>query len=353
VTLTSASGDSLFRPLPNRPFGAYAQLVVPSTSEQGLPQARQVRVAELLAEEPLAQIAELLAGAEGTERMLTHPRVQKNGLALVGHATGIVPTRVQVLGQTEVSYLTQLPPDERLERLRFFLGMKLSLLVVTRGVAPPAELLEVASATQTPLVLMPQRSSRAIQLLHASMDRLLSPQCTVHGVLVDVHGIGVLLMGPSGVGKSECALFLVERGHRLVADDQVMLRLLADDRIAGRPPPLLRHHLEVRGIGIINVRDLFGATAVRGECAVDLVVELSHYSDNADYDRLGLDDQSHDLLGIQVPALEIPVHPGRDMAVLLEVAARNQLLKRAGHHAARRFVETLSGALGVPEDPDA
>ena len=326
-------------------------LVEPSTSERELPQARQISVADLLAEEPLSEGATVLAGGPGLERRLTHPRVQKNGLALVGHATGIVPTRVQVLGQTEISYLNTLSEAESRHRLHFFLGMDLSLIVVTRGVEAPPALLEEAVATDTPLVVMPQRSSRAIQLLHTTMDRLLSPQCTVHGVLVDVHGIGVLLLGPSGVGKSECALFLVERGHRLVADDQVMLCLLADDRVAGRAPPLLRHHLEVRGIGIINVRDLFGATAVRSECAVDLVVELSHYSDDADYDRLGLDDLSHDLLGIRIPALEIPVHPGRDMAVLLEVAARNQLLKRAGHHAARRFVETLSGALGVPEDP--
>jgi HPr kinase/phosphorylase len=169
-------------------------------------------------------------------------------------------------------------------------------------------------------------------------------------VLVEIHGIGTLLTGPSGIGKSECALFLLERGHhRLIADDQVILTRLPNGRIMGRPPPLLRHHLEVRGIGILNVRDLFGATAVRDEAVVELVCELCPWREGEDYERLGLDDLSHDLFGTKIPMLRIPVRPSQNLAVILEVAARNQLLKRAGHHAAKNFAREMAEKLGLSD----
>ena len=193
------------------------------------------------------------------------------------------------------------------------------------------------------------RSSRTIALVHQALDRLLAPSETRHGVLIDVHGMGTLLLGPSGIGKSECALFLVERGHRLVADDQVALTRTPSGTDVGKPPPLLRHHLELRGIGIVNVRELFGATAVRDEKNVDLVVELCPWDPEQPFDRLGLDDLHFDLLGVRLPMLRIPVQPGRNMAVILEVAARNQLLKRAGKHSARDFVAHLSERLGLGE----
>lgn len=165
---------------------------------------------------------------------------------------------------------------------------------------------------------------------------------------MDVHGVGTLLLGPSGIGKSECALFLVERGHRFVADDQVILSLLPSEQILGRSPTLLRNHLEVRGIGIINVRDLFGANAVRFEKTVQLVVEICPWSDDEPFDRLGLDEATLDIFGIPIPMLRIPVRPGRNMAVILEVAARNHILKAAGHHGAQKFISTLMGDM---EDP--
>ena len=310
---------------------------------------RGITVAHLLGEPRLSAMMKLVAGNDGVNRMLNHPRVQKPGLALVGHTHGVVPARVQILGETEITYLEGLSPDEQVRRAAGLIEIGLSLVVVTRGVEPPAALLQAAQETATPLVVAELRSSRTIQAIHAVLDSLLAPSETRQGVLMDVHGIGTLLLGPSGIGKSECALFLVERGHRLVADDQVILSLLPSEQIVGRAPPLLRNHLELRGIGIINVRDLFGANAVRAEKTVQLVVELCPWDSEEPFDRLGLDDSALEILGLSISMLRIPVRPGRNMAVILEVAARNHILKAAGQHGAQKFIQSLMEEV---EDPD-
>jgi len=309
---------------------------------------RGITVAHLLAEPRLNAIIRLVAGHEGQDRTINHPRVQKPGLALVGHTHGVVPTRVQILGETEITFLEGLSPQEQIKRVRTLFGLGLSLVLVTRGIEPPAALIEVAKETSTPLAVAEPRSSRAIQAIHLVLDGMLAPSETRHGVLMDVHGIGTLLLGPSGIGKSECALFLVERGHRFVADDQVILSLLPSEQILGRAPTLLRNHLEVRGIGIINVRDLFGANAVRSEKTVQLVVEICPWSDDEPFERLGLDDSTIEILGVPIPMLRIPVRPGRNMAVILEVAARNHILKASGHHGVQKFINTLMDDM---EDP--
>jgi HPr kinase/phosphorylase len=311
---------------------------------------RGVTVAHLLAEPRLNAIIRLVAGEDGQGRAIHHPRVQKPGLALAGHTHGVVPTRVQILGETEITFLEALSPAEQLKRASVLFGLGLSLVVVTRGIEPPAALVQAAQETSTPLAIAEPRSSRAIQAIHLVLDGVLAPSETRHGVLMDVHGIGTLLLGPSGIGKSECALFLVERGHRFVADDQVILSLLPSEQILGRAPTLLRNHLEVRGIGIINVRDLFGANAVRSEKTVQLVVELCPWSEDEAFDRLGLDESTLDILGVPIPMLRVPVRPGRNMAVILEVAARNHILKAAGHHGAQKFIDTLMGDM---EDPSS
>jgi len=307
-----------------------------------------ITVARLLAEPKLEHIVRLVAGEDGLDRAIDHPRVQKPGLALAGHTHGVVPTRVQILGETEITYLETLDAAEQEERANGLFGLGLSLVIVTRGVEPPASLLEAARVSSTPLAVAEPRSSRTIQSVHVVLDGMLAPSVTRHGVLMDVHGIGILLLGPSGIGKSECALFLVERGHRFVADDQVILSLLSSDQILGTAPAPLRNHLEVRGIGIINVSDLFGANAVRSEKTVQMIVELCPWNDEEAYDRLGLDDSTVDVLGVELPSLRIPVRPGRNMAVILEVAARNHILKVAGHHGAKKFIESL---MGDAEDP--
>ena len=306
--------------------------------------------AQLVVDDPrFDAVSRLVAGAGGLARLIDHPRIQKSGLALVGHTHGVVPTRVQLLGETEVSFLEQLGADERRKRVDGLFALGLSLVVLSRGVEPLSELVDAARATDTPLVVSSPRSSRTIHILHSILDDLLAPSETRHGVLIDVHGVGMLLLGPSGIGKSECALSLLERGHRLVADDQVALTRLPSDQVVGRAPAVLRNHLELRGIGIINVRDLFGANAVRDLKLVQLVVELCPWMEGEDYDRLGVDEHSYSLLDVHVPMLRIPVRSGRNMAVILEVAARNHILKSAGQHSAKSFIAGLGGELGTTD----
>jgi HPr kinase/phosphorylase len=301
-------------------------------------------VRELLEHPDLKGRFIIQAGFTGLDRLIDHPRVQKSGLVLVGHTQGVITSRVQVLGETEVSYLESLSPEVRCERVGFLCDLGCALLVVTRGVTPLPELVTHAERSGTPLVVAPDRSSATINELHAALDRLLAPRASLHGVLVEIHGVGTLLLGPSGIGKSECALFLVERGHRLVADDVVQLTRLPNAGVHGAPNPLLKHHLEIRGVGILNIRDLFGATAVRDEARIDLVVELCQFREGEPYERLGLDEETLEVLGTSIEKLRIPVRPGRDMGVLLEISARNHLLKREGLHGARRFVERLQNA---------
>ena len=320
-------------------------------TRSSLPPGIGTTTAQVLLDQPeIARCVRLLAGAESLSRVITHPRIQKSGLVLAGHTHGVVPTRVQIFGETELSYLESLEPETRRKRCRQLFELEISLVVVTRNVAPPAELIEEAEKARSPVVVSEPRSSVTIARFHRALDRLLAPTDTKHGVFIDVHGIGTLLLGPSGIGKSEVALFLVERGHRLIADDRVVLTREPGGAIVGRPPALLRHHLELRGLGIVNIRDLFGATAVRESHDVELIVELLPADSEVPIDRLGLDDEYQDVLGTQVPILRIPVQPGRNMAVLIEVAARNQLMKQGGHHAASAFVARLSTELGLPEN---
>ncbi len=322
--------------------------MVPSPSVAPAP--HPLNVQQLVGHERLQPIVRLLAGEQGLSRPIDHPRIQKSGLVFAGHHHGIVASRVQVFGETEISFLEALDDDLRAERVRGLYSLGLSVVFVTRGIEPPQELIDGAERSGTPLFLSEERSSATIFALHQALDRLLAPRERRHGVMVEIHGIGILLLGRSGIGKSECALFLVERGHRLVADDQVWLTRLPSDQVMAAPAPLLRHHLEIRGIGILNVRELFGATSVWDEAVVDLVVELMPWDDEHAYDRLGLDLLTEEMLGVQLPKLCVPVRPGRDMAVILEVAARNELMKEAGHHAARDFAKKLSKQLGL-EDP--
>jgi len=315
------------------------------------PPAPPTTVRALIEHRLVRESVRVVAGEAGLGRPIDHPRIQKSGLVLAGHGHGIVPTRVQILGETEVSFLETLDPEVCRARVDALFALGLSCVIVTRGVAPSALLTEAAARTGTPLCVSEAKSSTTITSVHRALDRLLAPREQRHGVMVEIHGIGTLLLGPSGIGKSECALFLVERGHRLVADDQVCLTRLPDGRVSAAPAPLLKHHLEIRGLGILNISELFGATAVWDEATVDLVAELCPWRDDEQYERLGLDDMTETILGVAIAKLRIPVRPGRDMAVILEVAARNELMKASGRHSARDFARRLSQKLGVA-DPD-
>src|SRR5580693_4677366 len=250
----------------------------------------ELTVRELVEDKHLAITLRRVAGEAGLDRPLRHPRVQKNGLALAGHFQGVVPTRVQVLGETELSYLDSLSNEARSVAARGFFSLGLSCVVISGGHEPPRALTSAAEATGTPLFVTSARSSRTINALHATLDDRLAPHTRLHGVLVDVFGVGILLVGQSGIGKSECAMELVMRGHRLVADDVVRCDWQPPGMVFGEPADLLRHHIEMRGLGVLDLRQLFGVTAVRDRARIDLVVRLCEWSDQEEFDRLGIEE---------------------------------------------------------------
>jgi HPr kinase/phosphorylase len=315
----------------------------------------KLSVRELTQDPELGVGLRLIAGEGGLDRPLCHPRVQKNGLALVGHYHGVVPTRIQVIGETELSYLESLTPDARSVAARGFLALGLSCIVVTGGKDPPRALVVAAEATSTPLFSTNARSSRTINALHAVLDDRLAPQTQMHGVLVDVYGVGILLLGKSGIGKSECALELVMRGHRLVADDVVRCDWRPPGMIFARPAELLRHHIEIRGLGVLDIRELFGVTAVREQKRLDLVVHLCEWDEREEFDRLGVEERHHVILDTPIRELRVPVRSGRDMGSIIEMAARNELLRRDGRHTAHEFLDKIEGHLATRpgRDPDA
>jgi HPr kinase/phosphorylase len=308
---------------------------------------RSVSVRAILAARDLPCRLEVVAGDEGLDRPVDHPRIQKPGLALVGHFDGIVPTRVQILGETERAFLAKMSEPERDAACEAFLSLSLSCVVVTAAEGPPASLVRAARTLGVPLITSSARSSTTINALHAFLDEQLAPRAQVHGVFVDVYGVGLLLLGQSGIGKSECALELVQRGHRLVADDVVDCTLRPPGIVYGTPTPLLENHLEVRGLGVLDVKDLFGVAAVRKRKRLELVVRLVAQSEGEDWDRLGLDDEWYEILGVKIPLRRIPVRPGKNTTIVVEVAARNELLRRAGVHSARAFHERLARSLGM------
>lgn len=303
-------------------------------------------VSELLGDPELRVRLTLVAGHEGQDRVVAHPRIQKPGLLLVGHTHGVVPTRIQILGETETSYLLKLAPDERARAIRTFFSPRFALVVVTADdAAVRAALAHEADATGTPLAVSESRSSHTIAALHHVLDERLAPRTVIHGVLVDVFGQGLLLLGPSGIGKSECALELVMRGHRLVADDVVHCDWRPPGLVYGGAASLLRDHIEVRGLGVLNVKSLFGVTAARERKRIHLVIRLEPWADDSQYDRMGVDDRFTDILGVPIREVVLPVRPGRSIASILEVAARNELLRLSGVHSARDFFGTLSRTL--------
>jgi HPr kinase/phosphorylase len=309
-----------------------------------------ITVGELVMDSRLGIKLERLAGEAGLTRPLRHPRVQKSGLALAGHFYGVVPTRVQVLGETELSYLDTLSPDQQGNAARGFFSLGLSCVVITRRTEPPRAIVQAAEATSTPLFMSEARSSRTINSLHALLDEKLAPTTSLHGVLVDVFGIGLLLLGKSGIGKSECAVELVLRGHRLVADDVVRCEWRPPGMVFGSPADILRHHVEVRGLGLLNIKDLFGVTAVRERKRIDMIVRLDEWDEHKEYDRLGVDDEHLTVLNTPIRLVTVPVRPGRDMGAMLEMAARNEILRRAGRHSARELIARLEENVAISQE---
>jgi len=299
---------------------------------------------------------ELLGGGGGLDRPIANPHVQKTGLALAGFHEYLRAGRILVFGESEIRYLESLTADHLAAVLDRTLSADLPCTVVTGGWAVPAGLVDAAERYRLPLLRTHAPTPIAITRLSALLDDALAEREVLHGVLLDILGLGVLLVGESGIGKSECALDLVVRGHRLVADDTVEVRRRGDAVILGTCPALTRHHMELRGIGIINVRDLFGVAATRAAKRVELIVRLERWDPAQEYDRLGLDQSVEELVGVRVPLVRMPVAPGRNLATLVEVAARNQLHRVRGMNAARDLVDRLEQRLrteeSAPEDEE-
>ena len=298
---------------------------------------------------------ELLAGVEGLDRQITSPHIQKTGLALAGFHEYLKPGRVLIFGESEIRYLESLEPAERVNAMRLALTHDFPCVLITGGFSPPADLALEAERARLPLLKTPIPTPMAIAKLSSMLEDSLAERTIMHAVLMDILGLGVLIVGESGIGKSECALDLIVRGHRLVADDAVDVRRRQETILIGTCPELTRHHMELRGLGLINVKDLFGIASTRSSKRVELVVQLEQWDAAREYERLGLDENFYEILGLRVPLIRMPVAPGRSIAILVEVAARNQLLRARGQHAARALAERLEQRLrsgGTPPPPE-
>jgi HPr kinase/phosphorylase len=303
-----------------------------------------IPVRELLSEDLGDLRLLLVAGGTGLDRSLTHPRIQKAGLALTGPLDKLQPGRVQVLGESEISFLEHLPEPERISLVRRLFDKNLSCFVLSRGLEFSTLFLRLADEHSIPLFRTDLPTGTVVETLMRFLEERLAPRQVLHGVLMDIYGLGVLLLGDSGVGKSESALDLVVRGHRLVTDDVVEI-IRKGNALTGTGPTMTRFHMELRGLGIINIKDLFGVASVREVKDIELVVRLELREPGKSYERLGLDEPTFSLLGLSLPYIEMPVTPGKNISVLLEVAARNQLLKRRGYHPAKELARRLGEAI--------
>ena len=304
-----------------------------------------VLVSELLSEELGYLHLQVLSGESHLDNRITHPRVQKPGLAFAGYYAYIKPGRVQIIGESETEYLKTLDEDERQLRLETIASLPVPVFVVTKGIAPLPGLLASCQAREVPVLSSPELSSTVIKGISYFLEDHLVPSTSMHGVLLEIYGIGVLMIGESGVGKSESALDLITRGHSLVADDKVTIKRYPNGELIGFSEGPLRHHMELRGLGIINVQDLFGLASVRERTSIDLVVELEHWQPGQHYDRLGLDETLFTILETPCPYIRMPVALGRNVSILVEIAARNHVLKLQGHHSAREFARKLEAQL--------
>jgi len=305
-----------------------------------------IKISELLEEPDHGLQLSLVAGAKGLSRVIASSRIQKPGLALTGFTEHLHSERVQVFGNTEVSYLLTLSEEQQRDVLKKLLSTEdLACIVVTKNIEPPASLVQACNDAGLALMRTPLLSSTFISLVQGFLEDALTATTSIHGVLIDVFGVGVLLTGKSGIGKSEIALDLVMRGHRLVADDIVDLTRRKANAIYGSGSTIIKHHMEIRGLGIINIKDLFGVASVRDRKKIELLVELVEWDPQKEYDRLGVEQEKKTLLDVDVPYSVVPVRPGRNMTTIIEVAARNQLLKAQGHHSAKEFADKLNRAI--------
>ncbi|MDB4952027.1 MAG: hprK [Gemmatimonadetes bacterium] len=307
---------------------------------------RPLTVEELLRTKKEALALELLTDERGLSREIHGPDISSPGLVLTGYTERFPADRMQVLGETEISFLESLDEERRRAAISEFLSFNLPVIFVTKGQSPPAEMVELANERGTPVIRTALKTAEFYTRIKPFMEERFAPTTTMHGSLADVYGVGLLFMGHSGIGKSETVLDLVERGHRLVADDLVMISRRGNEVLIGKGHELQRHHMEIRGVGIIDVRKLFGIRAIRQQKRVEVVVRLEVWDENAHYDRTGLDTRTMDVLGVPLPMVVIPLVPGKNITVVCEVVAMNHLLKFAGVNSAALFNARLQARMG-------
>lgn len=283
---------------------------------------------------------ELLAGGEGLDRVVTVPEVSSPGLVIGGFTGRFVSERLHVLGETEIAYLRSLTPKDRLARLTTFMGFDLPCVIITKGKPAPRELLRLAKERGIPVLRTQLKTSEFYRRITAHLTEVFAPRTQVHASMADVYGVGLLFVGRSGIGKSECVLDLVERGHRLVADDVVQVTRRGN-MLIGQGHELAAHHMEIRGVGLIDIPALFGIRAVRQQKRVEVVVQLEDWDNAGDADRTGLAQQETEYLGVTLPRVLVPLNPGKNITVVSEVVAMNHLLRMTGIDTAAAFNERL------------
>ena len=300
-----------------------------------------VLVREVVADQGLA----VIAGHDGLDRKIISPEVHRPGLELAGFFEHFGYERIIVLGRTELAYLGEQPSDTRKVRLRQLLFFNIPCIIVTDDLLILDQLIELCNQKGIPILRSSARAGEFIYQLSRYLHNRFAPRKSVHGVFVEVYGVGILIMGPSGIGKSECALELIKRGHRLVADDAVLLTKISDHKIVGSPDEMIKHHMEIRGLGIIDIQSLFGISATADEKPVELVVHFEKWDDGKEYDRLGILQKTIKFLKVEIPIITIPVREGRNLAVVVETAAMNSYLRRMGITSAENFASSLQNKM--------
>jgi len=306
-----------------------------------MPQSRRVTIRELLSEQGEAAKMRLLAGEAGLDRYIEHARLQKPSLAFAGFLDNLSEDRLQIIGTTELQFLATRMPREQQYVIDAVFNLTLAGVVITRNQTPPDIIVQAAERTGTPLLVSAYPSSTLMTNMMLYLSHRLAPMQHQHGVYMDVFGLGVLITGASGMGKSEIGLELISRGHRLIADDMVEFTRESPNVLVGRSPESLRYHMEIRGLGILNIRDLYGAAAITDTKRLRLVVELIPWKQLKPEDRVLGSEAEVDMMEVMIPRIPIPIRSGRSLAVLVEVATRNQLLKQRGIHSGEVFVQSL------------
>ena len=279
--------------------------------------------------------------------MITNPEISRPGLALAGFFEIFDPDRIQIIGNAEHRYLESLSPELRQQHILNYINAHPVAVVYSSGNAIHEDMLHAAERVGVPILRSTERTSPLMASMIAALNNHLAPRITRHGVLVEVYGEGLLLLGDSGVGKSETAIELVKRGHRLIADDAVEIKRVSSKTLVGAAPEIIRHYVELRGIGIVDVRRLFGMGAVKMTERIDLIINLETWVQGKMYDRLGLEEQKTNILGLDIPSITIPVKPGRNLAIILEIAAMNNRQKKMGYNTAEEFNKKLMGQMGL------